>query len=330
MKIAELPDRNIDFYDGEVLKNEPLLEYVWEVALEFVPDPSDISSLAPNIFNKRYAISKLSGEERTARIFNGELFWLEGKSKEEFSANYKNLDTSFKEEYLNYGDLQNTIEAFGLDKNKFWYLLLFVYDYVEDCANNAIDHYPIVDKLNEALQTFKESTEIVFKKDNRKSGEIKEDNVLKIFKIGMEHFVKSYNSIMDNQATTLQEKLQQLDALGLKSPLEPPFVNYEDVGGDYKKIKIEISHKKCLFTEIFLFFLKDRKAKTLPQHIKYKVSKDKMLFISRLLYTVGYADEDYKEDYDSEGNKTRKLSNLLRRYKDFQFPPISSKRIYRH
>ena len=32
MKIAELPDRNIDFYDGEVLKNEPLLEYVWEVA----------------------------------------------------------------------------------------------------------------------------------------------------------------------------------------------------------------------------------------------------------------------------------------------------------
>ena len=44
--------------------------------------------------------------------------------------------------------------------------------------------------------------------------------------------------------------------------------------------------------------------------------------VSRLIYTVGYDGKRYNEEYDSEGNKNRMLSNLLRRYKNEIFPSV--------
>ena len=53
---------------------------------------------------------------------------------------------------------------------------------------------------------------------------------------------------------------------------------------------------------MFLFFIERRKATTIPNK-KVKVSKDKMMLVSRLIYTVGYDGKRYNEEYDSEGNK---------------------------
>ena len=75
---------------------------------------------------------------------------------------------------------------------------------------------------------------------------------------------------------------------------------------------------------MFLFFLENRKAKTLS-HVKEKVSKDKMMFVSRLIYTVGYHGKEYNEEYDDNGNKNRMLSNLLRKYAKEKFPTIVPK-----
>ena len=72
---------------------------------------------------------------------------------------------------------------------------------------------------------------------------------------------------------------------------------------------------------MFLFFIGNRKATTIPNK-KVKVSKDKMILISRLIYTVGYDSKRYNEEYDSENNKNRMLSNLLRRYKNEKFPSV--------
>ena len=87
------------------------------------------------------------------------------------------------------------------------------------------------------------------------------------------------------------------------------------------KFSLDISYKKWKFTDMFLFFIERRKATTIPNK-KVKVSKDKMMFISRLIYTVGYDGKRYNEEYDSEGNKNRMLSNLLRRYKNEKFPSV--------
>ena len=54
---------------------------------------------------------------------------------------YRKLDDSFKEKFLNNKNLQHTIEAFDFDVSKFWYLLLFVYDFIEDIGTDA----PIVE-----------------------------------------------------------------------------------------------------------------------------------------------------------------------------------------
>ena len=83
----------------------------------------------------------------------------------------------------------------------------------------------------------------------------------------------------------------------------------------------DISYKKWKFTDMFLFFIERRKAATIPNK-KVKVSKDKMMLVSRLIYTVGYDGKRYNEEYDSEGNKNRMLSNLLRRYKNEKFPSV--------
>ena len=68
-------------------------------------------------------------------------------------------------------------------------------------------------------------------------------------------------------------------------------------------------------------FLENRKA-TVKPNTRMKVSKDKMMFISRLIYTVGYDGKRYNEEYDTDGNPNRMLSNLLRRYKKEKFPSV--------
>lgn len=64
--IEELPDLKIGWYESYKCLDEPLLEYVWEVANHFLPDYEDVSS-APAIFANRYAEKNLSVEERYKR-----------------------------------------------------------------------------------------------------------------------------------------------------------------------------------------------------------------------------------------------------------------------
>ena len=168
MKIEELPDRKAHWHESNLLRNEPLLEYVWEVALEFDALPSNFveetnESLAPTTFANRYAESKLTDKERYARhkeMYNSD------KSFEEYTKEkYYKLDTSFKDKFLNNKDLQNTIEAFGLDVSKFWYLLLFVYDYIEDFSTNApTPHNDTLSEFNVFNLKLEEATEIMLKK----------------------------------------------------------------------------------------------------------------------------------------------------------------------
>ena len=65
-KIEELPDLKVAWHESYKCLDEPLLEYVWEVANHFLPDYEDVSA-APAIFANRYAERNLSVEERYER-----------------------------------------------------------------------------------------------------------------------------------------------------------------------------------------------------------------------------------------------------------------------
>ena len=287
----ELPDLKVNWTESYKCLDEPLLEYVWEVANHFLPSYEEtdkgmipVESSAPAIFANRYAERNLSVEERYER--SKEMKTFKGTLEEYKKREYRKLDDSFKEKFLTNEDLQNTIEAYKLDVSKFWYLLLFVYDFIEDIGTNA----PIMGKsVLEDFATFLvnlcNASSITLKQGNRKNKET---------------------------------KIKQLKELGLKGFIDNNLLsqmNFKD------KFCLDISYKKWKFTDMFLFFIERRKATTIPNK-KAKVSKDKMMLVSRLIYIVGYDGKRYNEEYDSEGNKNRMLSNLLRRYKNEKFPSV--------
>ena len=321
--IEELPDKKPKWHKLNLLRDEPLLEYVWEVALKFRPAASTFldetpESFAPNIFANRYAESKLTDEERFAR--HKEMYNSKESFEEFIKSKYYQLDTSFKDKFLNNKDLQNSIEAFGLDVSKFWYLLLFIYDYVEDFSTNALSPDNItIDEFNIFNKKLEKSTSIKLSKNGRKSYETDREDIMKLIKTALDYFVNSYNKIIEENPTR-EEQLVKLKEIGLDF-----FIDEWTIPIDWnEKRTLDISHKKFYFAQMFLYFLKDRKASRLP-HIREKVSKDKMMFVSRLIYTVGYHGKEYNEEYDENGNKNRMLSNLLRKYAKQKFPTIIHK-----
>lgn len=318
--IEELPDIKLTIEDYYEYQDIELLDYVWEVANHFLPNIGDTitESKAPAIFCERYHERNLTIEERYERH---KTFYFSNGSFEDylrFHSDDKSLKDSFKERYLNNRELQNTIEAFGLDVGKFWYLLLFVHDYIEDIGNNtpAIGKSVLQD-FNDFADKLSEATSITLKKDNRKSYAVEKEDTIRIIQAAILHYIKSYNEIV-NSDSTREEIIERLNNIGGSLIGNTHSFNFEE------KSYLDISYKKWKFAEIFLHFLKDRKA-TVPKNSIYNVSKDKMLFISRLIYTVEYDTKRYNEEYDNEGNKNRMLSNLLRRYQKEDFPLVSGR-----
>lgn len=317
MEIQELPDIRLNIEEYYEYEGIELLDYVWEVANHFLPNigGSLPDSQAPAIFCERYHQRNLSLEERYERYKE---FYISNGSLEDYlkhHADDKPVNDSYKELYLGSRELQDTIEAFGLDVSKFWYLLLFVHDYIEDLANNSPSFgKSTLDDVNGFIAKLSEATSITLKKDNRKSYEVDREETIKIIQSAVQHYINSYNDIVRSESSR-EEIVENLNKIGgyIVSDTKP--FNFEE------KSHLDVSYKKLKFAEIFLHFLKDRKA-TKPKNSIYNVSKDKLLFISRLIYVVGYDTERYYVEYDEDCNKNRMLSNLLRRYKNEEFPML--------
>lgn len=307
--IKELPDIKLTVEDYYEYREIELLDYIWEVADHFLPNIEGVMSKAPAIFCERYHQRNLPIEERCER---NKRFYLSNTSFDDYlKIDNKPLKANFEERYLNNVCLQNTISAFGLDVSKLWYLLLFVHDYIEDLGNNspAIGKSTLQD-FNDFAEKISEATSIILKKNNRKSYTVEKENTIKIIQVAIQHYIKSYNEIINSG------EVERLNEINSSIIGDACFLNFKD------RSYLDISYKKWKFAEIFLYFLKDRKA-IVPKNSIYNVSKDKMLFISRLIYTVGYDGKRYNEPYDNEGNPNRMLSNLLRRYKKEDFPTVT-------
>ncbi len=313
MEIEELPDLKIAWHESYKCLDVPLLEYVWIIADKFMPAYEDVSA-APAIFANRYFERNLSIGERYERAKEMRLF--KGTLEKYKETNYRKLDDSFKEKYLTNEDLQNTIEAFGLDVSKFWYLLLFVYDFIEDIGTNApLLGKSVLEDFSDFHINLLEATSITLKKNNRKSYATEREDTIRIIQAALQHFVKTYSDIVHGDKENM---IEQLNNIGLDGIIQNDLlskISFEE------KFSLDISYKKWKFTDMFQFFLENRKATVRP-NTRMKVSKDKMMFISRLIYTVGYDGKRYNEEYDADGNPNRMLSNLLRRYRNEQFPPV--------
>lgn len=212
-QIEELPDLKVAWHESYKCLNEPLLEYVWEVANHFLPDYEDVSA-APAIFANRYAERNLSIEERYERTQEMKTF--KGTLEEYKKREYRKLDDSFKEKFLTNEDLQNTIEAYKLDVSKFWYLLLFVYDFIEDIGTNAPAlNKSVLEDFSYFHTNLSEATSITLKKNNKKSYVVEREDTIRIIQAALQHFVNTYSDIIHSEQDR-ETMIKQLKDIGLE------------------------------------------------------------------------------------------------------------------
>lgn len=329
MEIEELPDLKIGWDRAYEYQDVPLLDYVWEVANKFLPSVEDTDigmmpaeSIAPAIFSNRYFERNLTIEERYERAkemgmcnMSFEKFY-----QRDSNANYRKLNDSFKEKFLTNEDLQNTIEAFGLDVSKFWYLLLFVYDFIEDiCTETPALKKNTFDDINEFKESLLEATGIFLYKNGRKDYATENSETIKFAKTALQYYINLYNHIINGESTR-EEKLKQLEDIGwndfIRNDLSTK-ISLEETSS------LDKSYKKWKFAELFLYFLEDKKAdRSKVSDKRIKVSIDKNMFISRLIYIVSYGSEVYNNATDKNGKPNRMLSLLLRKYGNEKFPSV--------
>ena len=325
-KIQELPDYKPNRYGFDKYENEPLLEYVWKVENGYINNGDDCCSpIELAIFVNRYIETKLTDDEKYARHIEIYPSTTLESAKEYYSERTK-LDTSFKDKFFESKEVKNTIKAFNLDLDKFWYLLLFVKDYVDDCyTNEAKIGISEVEKVKEMAEKILEATEIIIKKKGEKDYQIQDEYTLSILNASVKHFIKNYKHIIETSGDNREELKIKLEELGLKRTIwdNNPILFEENVS-------FKNSHKIRLFADILQYFLKDLKAdKKLMGKCSKEDSADKLLFISRLACIVGFANEEYYEKHKKDKNDKlvlrNQLKNLLNKYKKKPLPPKNTR-----
>lgn len=120
--------------DKYVKEEDDLLEYVEMLGCKCHPD-YDFIRVKKEIEDKaetnetEVATEQQAAEEEeeTKYVFMGTTVTQEFKKR--YNAKVLNAHYTF-EKYIQYEDIQNTLEALDIDREKFWYLLLFVSDYI--------------------------------------------------------------------------------------------------------------------------------------------------------------------------------------------------------
>lgn len=284
--IQELPI----YDDMRTYLDEPLLEYASIVANKFwlFYDPEmqeETYSHAPDIFHRRYS--------------NGE------------------IDTERLIKYETSTEVQDTIKAFGIDKDKFWYLCLLIKDYVEDKTTNAVVSNPThreemiifaseIEKLKPRLWADLYLTEgegLLTLKTGKHPVIIKNGHTLALIKIAIEEYLERN-----------QDKTLLLDA----APVD-----------FYNKTTLADGYKIYLFDKYLSWFLQRFKANKNTHSSdgnNIVVSFDKKLLISRMLFILGITDDEayYEEFKENSSSKNDKLKNTLKNYKNVEIHTSSN------
>lgn len=124
---------NLDavYYDSDTTKEDIVLDYVWDFAMKIHPAKPMVTddlildgSKAIKIFKKRY----------NERLIEMPLTYKEYKSNQE---------------------IQTAISAFGIDVDKFWFALLFIWDYVNGLS------WQVYEYKNTPADEIKQLSEII-------------------------------------------------------------------------------------------------------------------------------------------------------------------------
>ncbi len=278
---------HVDCFDAE---EENLLEYVTVVSDKFSPDfvfetdgtPISVDSQAPSIFKRRYN--------------NGEL-----------SVRFSYEDYMKGESWNNEAAI-DIVSALGIDTEKFWYLLLFVYDYVSGSTQNATTFKSSPIEEIENFIGYVESNELSF--DSSKGIEHGKPMALTVSK-GREHkFVITEPNTISLIAAICKEALPTLPANSIFNRVEI----------DRENASKSMSVKIWLFAEMFRYFFGQYPQYSNKRKTGNAITKSTLRLISKLVYFVGLSDnEAYNYDDDN-------LKAIIKQYRNYKIDTIN--RIY--
>ena len=230
---------------------------------------------------------------------------LAGEEVVSFYLRLSSIDTSRKQKYLDSKEVQDTLRAFHLDAEKFWYLCLFIKDVVEGYADGIDAVSPreeisqLVALLNKVKSDFKrdgtyslKSNAMLSLKVDKKTVKIENPLTLGIIKAVLYKFLQTDNKLLDDSSFNMT-KIH-------KAPI----------------------YKVAWFNRFLSRFLKDKVAdKAIYASKGSAISTDKGLLISRMIFVLGISDdESFYEEYNDDGVKNDKLKGYLKRYKNVKLP----------
>lgn len=235
---------------------------------------------------------------------------LAGEEVVSFYLRLSSIDTSRKQKYLDSEEVQDTLRAFHLDAEKFWYLCLFIKDVVEGYADGIDAVSPreeisqLVALLNKVKSDFKrdgtyslKSNAMLSLKVDKETVKIENPLTLGIIKATLYKFLQTDNKLLDDSSFNMT-KIH-------KAPI----------------------YKIALFNRFLSGFLKDKVAdKAIYASNGNKISKDKSLLISRMIFILGISDdESFFDEYKEDGSKLDYLKNYIKKYKDIVAPTFQSR-----
>lgn len=264
---------------------ESLLEYMTAVADRFAPDfvfdsegnAFEVDSQAPFIFKRRYN---------------------NGKLKVSFSyADYIKRDINDNENAI------DIIHALGIDVEKFWYLLLFVVDYVVGSTSGTIKCNPSpreeIKRMVEMVETNEVSVSDFYGVRHREPMQL-------ILRIKGRRLVITNPNTISAIAGMCGMALEETGNIRLLDSCPSDITDKSD------SVRIWLFAKmlRCFF-DLYPQFASRRKTGN-------DTTKSTLRLISKLVYMTGLtANEDYRTDDEN-------LKGLLKQYRDYKIDTINT------
>ena len=248
-------------------------------------------------------------EEETKYVFMGTTVTQEFKKR--YNAKVLNARYTF-EKYIQYKDIQNTLEALNIDREKFWYLLLFVSDYIYGSCLEGIKvketSRVLVEKLMQQLgknignsgcilSFIKPMTLTLKLQEKHRSIEIDDPISLAyiylVYEAGKDYFSNDKPTRFDTQG---------IDRKGKDT--------------EYKTILVAMFYK--LLKSFFKLLPKTNTSKSAKAYST--VSLNKTLLISRLVYLTNLSKDKRYTGVDEKNSKLcpNFIKDQIKSYKDYE------------
>ena len=306
--------------DKYVKEEDDLLEYVEMLGCKCHPD-YDFIRVKKEIEDRtetnetEVATEQQATEEETKYVFMGTTVTQEFKKR--YNAKVLNAHYTF-EKYIQYKDIQNTLEALNIDREKFWYLLLFVSDYIYgSCLEGVkVKEAPqiLVEKLMQQIgkNIDKDGSKVTFIKPMTLTLKIQEEHrsieiddpislayIYLVYEAGKDYFSNDKPTIFD---------IQGIDRKG--------------TGTEPNTVLVAMFYH--------LFFKLLPKTNTSRSAKAYStVSLNKALLISRLVYLTNLSKDKRYTGVDEKKDKLcpNFINDQIKSYKDYKI--LRANRFYK-